>query len=97
MANEADEPAELTIKKLQLAWEMIQKTAYHDLGPQLVLSQLGCGICLRKGPIELSCLVGSVDGGGGNDGQGQIRGAAGTGTTGRAPATDPGWAKAQRE
>ena len=36
MANEADEPAELTIKKLQLAWEMIQKTAYHDLGPQLV-------------------------------------------------------------
>ena len=59
----------------------------------LVLSQLGFGICLRKGPIELSCLVGSVDGGGGNDGQGQIRGAAGTGTTGRAPATDPGWQK----
>ena len=62
---------------------------YRDL----VLSQLGFGICLRKGPIELSCLVGSVDGGGGNDGQGQIRGAAGTGTTGRAPATDPGWQK----
>ena len=59
----------------------------------LVLSQLGFGICLRKGPIELSCLVGSVNGGGGNDGQGQIRGAAGTGTTGRAPATDPGWQK----
>ena len=59
----------------------------------LVLSQLGFGICLRKGPIELSCLAGSVDGGGGNDGQGQIRGAAGTGTTGRAAATDPGWQK----
>ena len=49
---------------------------------RLVLSQLGFGICLRKGPIELSCLVGSVDGGGGSDGQGQIRGAAGTGTAG---------------
>ena len=36
----------------------------------LVLSQLGLGICLRKGPIELSWLVGSVDGGGGSDGQG---------------------------
>ena len=59
----------------------------------LVVSQLGFGICLRKGPIELSCLVGSVDGGGGSDGQGQIRGAAGTGTTGRAPATDPGGQK----
>ena len=35
--------------------------------------------------------MGSVDGGGGSDGQGQIRGAAGTGTTGRAPATGPGW------
>ena len=64
-----------------------------QFGATLVLSQLGFGICLRKGPIELSCLVGSVDGGGGNDGQGQIRGAAGTGTTGRAPATDPGWQK----
>ena len=59
----------------------------------LVLSQLGIGICLRKGTIELSWLVGSVDGGGGSDGQGQIRGAAGTGTTGRAPATGPGWQK----
>ena len=59
----------------------------------LVLSQLGFGICLRKGPIELSWLVGSVDGGGGSDGQGQIRGAAGTGTAGRAPATGPGWQK----
>ena len=28
-------------------------------GYKLVLSQLGIGICLRKGPIELSCLVGS--------------------------------------
>ena len=63
------------------------------LPSSLVLSQLGFEICLRKGPIELSCLVGSVDGGGGSDGQGQIRGAAGTGTTGRAPATDPGWQK----
>ena len=59
----------------------------------LVLSQLGIGMCLRKGPIELSWLVGSVDGGGGSDGQGQIRGAAGTGTTGRSPATGPGWQK----
>ena len=66
---------------------------FGDVELGLVLSQLGFGICLRKGPIELSCLVGSVDGGGGNDGQGQIRGAAGTGTTGRAPATDPGWQK----
>ena len=66
---------------------------FATLTVHLVLSQLGFGICLRKGPIELSCLVGSVDGGGGNDGQGQIRGAAGTGTTGRAPATDPGWQK----
>ena len=66
---------------------------YDYMRTKLVLSQLGCGICLRKGPIELSCLVGSVDGGGGNDGQGQIRGAAGTGTTGRAPATDPGGQK----
>ena len=31
----------------------------------LVLSQLGIRICLRKGPIELCWLVGSVDGGGG--------------------------------
>ena len=29
----------------------------HEIA--LVLSQLGIGICLRKGPIELSCLVGS--------------------------------------
>ena len=34
---------------------------------------------LRKGSIELCWLVGNVDGGGGSDGQGQIRGAAGTG------------------
>ena len=59
--------------------------------PNLVVSQLGFGICLRKGPIELSCLVGSVDGGGGSDGQGQIRCAAGVGTTGRTPASDSGW------
>ena len=59
----------------------------------LVLSQRGFGICSRKEPIELSCLVGSVEGGGGSDGQGQIRGGTGTGTTGRAPSTDPGWQK----
>ena len=59
----------------------------------LVLSQRGFGICLRKEPIKLSCLVGSVEGGGGSDGQGQIRGWTGTGTTGRAPSTDPGWQK----
>ena len=59
----------------------------------LVHSQLGFGICLRKQAIGLSCLVGSVDGGGGSDGPGQIRGAAGTGTAERAPATDPGWQK----
>ena len=64
-----------------------------DRTTQLVLSQLGIGICLRKGPIEVSCLVESVDGGDGSDGQGQIRGAAGTGTTGRAPAFDSGWQK----
>ena len=76
------------------------RTKLHRLYPSdftvdfvLVLSQLGLGICLRKGPIELSWLVGSVDGGGGSDGQGQIRGAAGTGTTGRAPTTGPGWQK----
>ncbi len=66
---------------------------YFGIDNKLVVSQLGFGICLRKGPIELSCFVRSVDGGGGSDGQGQIRGAAGTGTTGRAPATDPGGQK----
>ena len=59
----------------------------------LVLSQLGFSICSINKPILLSCLMGNVDGGGGSDGSGQIRGAAGTGTTGRAPATDPGWQK----
>ncbi len=59
----------------------------------LVLSQLGFGMCLRKGTIELSCLVESVDGGGGSDGQGQIRSAAGAGTTGRTPAFDSGGEK----
>ena len=59
----------------------------------LVHSQLGFGMCLRKGSIELCWLVGNVDGGGGSDGQGQIRGAAGTGSTGRTPATGPGWQK----
>ena len=49
----------------------------------LVLSQLGFSICLRKRTIRLSCLVGSVAGGGGSDGPGQVRSAVGAGTTGR--------------
>ena len=68
-------------------------TRAADRAATLVLSQRGFGICLRKEPIELSCLVGSVEGGGGSDGQGQIRGWTGTGTTGRATSTDPGWQK----
>ena len=75
------------------AGTILRHIAPNCLPLLLVLSQLGLGICLRKGPIELSWLVGSVDGGGRSDGQGQIRGAAGTGTTGRAPATGPGWQK----
>ena len=39
---------------------------YADI---LVLSQLGFSICLRKRTIRLSCLVGSVVGVGGGDGQ----------------------------
>ena len=35
--------------------------------------------------------MGSVGGGGGSDGQGQVRSAAGGGTTGRTPASDSGW------
>ena len=62
-----------------------------DLSPELVLSQLGFSIYLRKRTIGLSCLVGSVVGGGGSDGQGQVRSAAGGGTTGRTPASDSGW------
>ena len=80
-------------RRLFNEWEGGLEQELAEWRKELVLSQLGFGICLRKGPIELSCLVGSVDGGGGNDGQGQIRGAAGTGTTGRSPATDPGWQK----
>ena len=57
----------------------------------LVLSQLGFSICLRKRTIRLSCLVGSVVGGGGSDGPGQVRSAVGAGTTGRTPASDSGW------
>ena len=79
------------LQKNQLVINRVNSPSH--LGKCLVLSQLGFGICLRKGPIELSCLVGSVDGGGGSDGQGQIRGAAGTGTTGRTPATNPGGQK----
>ena len=58
---------------------------------RLVLSQLGFSICLRKRTIRLSCLVGSVVGGGGSDGPGQVRSAVGAGTTGRTPASDSGW------
>ena len=57
----------------------------------LVLSQLRFSNCLRKRTIWLSCLVGSVVGGGGGDGPGQVRSAAGGGTTGRTPASDSGW------
>ena len=57
----------------------------------LVLSQLGFSICLRKRTIRLSCLVGSVVGGGGSDGPGQVRSAVGAETTGRTPASDSGW------
>ena len=57
----------------------------------LVLSQLRFSNCLRKRTIGLSCFVGSVVGGGGSDGQGQVRCAAGGGTTGRTPASDSGW------
>ena len=57
----------------------------------LVLSQLRFSIYLRKRTIRLSCFVGSVVGGGGSDGQGQVRCAAGGGTTGRTPASDSGW------
>ena len=39
-----------------------------DRAVALVLSQLGFSICLRKRTIRLSCLVGSVVGGGGSDG-----------------------------
>ena len=83
--------------ELNKAYAYVSEPSFGDaaraLVDKLVLSQLRLGICLRKGPIELSWLVGSVDGGGGSAGQGQIRGAAGTGTTGRAPATGPGWQK----
>ena len=53
--------------------------------PLLVPSQLGFSNCLINRSIGLSCLVGSVDGGGGSDGQGQVWGAIGAGTTGRTP------------
>ena len=59
----------------------------------LVLSQLRFSICLRKRTIGLSCLVGSVDSGGGGNGQGQVRSAVGAGTTGGTPASDSGWEK----
>ena len=57
----------------------------------LVLGQLGFSICLRNRIIGPSCLAGSVVGGGGSDGQGQVFGAAGAGTTRRTPASDSGW------
>ena len=56
----------------------------------LVLSQPGVKNYSRKGPIGLSCMEESVDGGGDGDGPGQVRGAAGGGTTGRTPASDSG-------
>ena len=59
----------------------------------LVPSQLGFSNCLRNRSIGLSCLVESVDGGGGSDGQGQVWGAIGVGTTGRTPESDSGWEK----
>ena len=70
---------------------------YQDLSNErlevLVLSQLGFSNCLINRPIKLSCLVESVDGGGGSDGQGQVRSAAAAGTTGRTPAFDSGGEK----
>ena len=60
---------------------------YHrlriHLGFGLVLSQPGFSIYLRKRTISLSYLVGSVVGGGGSDGQGQVRSAAGVGNNGK--------------
>ena len=59
----------------------------------LVLSQYGFSKYLVNGPIKLSCVVESVDGWGGSDGQGQVRSAAAAGTTGRTPAFDSGGEK----
>ena len=58
---------------------------------KLVLSQLGFSIYLRKRTKRLSCVVGSIGGGGSSDGSGQVRSAVGAGTTGRTPASDSGW------
>ena len=70
----------------------IASNDFFALGEKiLVLSQLRFSNCLRKRTIGLSCFVGSVVGGGGSDGQGQVRCAAGGGTTGRTPASDSGW------
>ena len=65
----------------------------------LVLSQLGIGICLRKGPIAAILSGGKLlmVGVAVILGQGQIRRGAGAGTTGRAPATGPGGQKLQPE
>ena len=59
-------PLQALLPTLTATYAIFQRTGLETL----VLSQLGLGICLRKGPIELSWLVGSVDGGGGSDGQG---------------------------
>ena len=69
---------------------LARATRFSAYGETLVHSQLSVRNYLIDRPIRLSWLVGSVDDGGGSDGPGQVRSAAGARTTEGTPAFDSG-------